>query len=151
MHKKFSESFSDTFQIYLGNNTDTLVQNIQALVSSIRSDEKMPIIRDHTNGILDIVEVILAAVEGAMEEPSSFQDTFTEQVAPAYESLSKCKSQLEQAVVDSMRHEGKPSAKNYTQGLPPLVFQTAREAKELTARAEEVTYGSRNGDAEDFS
>lgn len=111
----------------------------------------MPVIRDHTNGILDIVEIILGAVEGGMEQPSSFQVMFTEQVSPAFDSLSKCRSQLEQAIHDSLKHEGKPSAKNFTQGLPPLVFQTAREAKELTARAEAVTYGERNGETEDFS
>lgn len=111
----------------------------------------MPILRDHINGILDVVEMILGAVEGGMEQPSEFQSMFTEEVMPAYEALSKSKLQLEQAIVDTGKHDGKPSAKMFTQSLPPLVFQTAREAKDLTARCERVTVDDKNGAGEDFS
>lgn len=111
----------------------------------------MPVLRDHINGILDIVEMLLAAVEGGMEQPSAFHGMFTEEVMPAYEALSTSKRQLEQAIIDTGKHDGKPSAKMFTQGLPPLVFQTAREAKDLTARSERVVLDDKNGSGEDFS
>lgn len=128
------------------------MQSIQALVGSIRNDEGLSVLRDHINGILDIVDMLLAAAESGMEQPTSFHSIFMEEVMPAYEALSNSKRQLEQAVVDSGKHEGKPSAKMFTQGLPPLVFQTARDAKDLTARAERVALDDdKNGVGEDFS
>lgn len=143
-------TITNTIQIYLGNNTDSLVQNIQALVSSIRSEDGMPVVRNHLNGILDIIDVLLAAAEGGMEQTTSFQNIFTEQVMPAFEALNKSKGQLEQAVHDSTKHDGKPSAKMFSQSLPPLVFQTARDAKNLTARAESVMIDGQAGAGEDF-
>lgn len=110
----------------------------------------MPIIRDHVNGVLDIIDVILAAAEGGMEQTTSFQSLFANQVMSAFQSLSKCKEQLEQVVHDSTKHDGKPSAKMFAQSLPPIVFQTAREAKELTARAEAVLLDGQSGIGEDF-
>lgn len=111
----------------------------------------MPVVRNHVNGILDIIDVILAAVEGGMEQPTAFQDMFTEQVMPAFEALNKSKNQLEHAAQDSTKHDGKPSAKMFAQSLPPLVFQTARDAKDLTARSERVVVEDKNGAGEDFS
>jgi hypothetical protein len=137
-------------QVYLGNNTDTLVQNIQALIGSIRSEDGLTVIRNHVNGILDVVDVLLAAAEGGMEQATSFQHMFMDQVMPAFQSLSRSKAQLEQTVRDSVKHDGKPSAKMFAQSLPPLVFQTAREARDLTARAEGVVFDDRNGVGEDF-
>lgn len=110
----------------------------------------MSIIQDHVSGIVDIVDAILAAVESGMEQPTVFQNMFTEQVMPAFESLTRCKGQLEQALHDSTKHDGKPSAKMFTQSLPPLVFQAAREAKDLVARSERVVLDDKNGAGEDF-
>lgn len=107
-------------------------------------------LRDHINGILDVIDVILAAAEGGMEQSTSFRHRFESQVMPAMQSLSKSKDQLEQALQDTGKHDGKPSAKNFTQSLPPLVFQTAREAKDLTARAETVVVDDQAGAIEDF-
>lgn len=135
----------------MGNSTDSLVQSIQSLVGSIRNEDGMPILRDHINGILDIVDMLLAAVEGSMEQPSAFQSMFAEEVMPAFNALSKSKGHLEQAIVDSGKHDGKPSAKMFTQSLPPMVFQTARDAKDMTARAERVVLDDKNGSGEDFS
>lgn len=107
-------------------------------------------LRDHINGILDVVDVILAAAEGGMEQATSFRHMFTSQVTPAVQNLLKSKEQLEQALQDTGKHDGKPSAKMFTQGLPPLVFQMAREAKDLTARAENVVINGQDGAIEDF-
>lgn len=111
----------------------------------------MSVIRNRVNGILDVVDILLAAAEGGMEQETMFQAMFTDQIMPAFESLNRCKAQLEQAAVDSTKHEGKSSAKMFSQSLPPLAFQTAREAKDLTARAERVMLEEKRSDGEDFS
>lgn len=144
------DTITNVNQVYLSNNTDALVQATQALVGSIRSEEGMRALRDHINGILDVVDVILAAAEGGMEQSTSFRHTFTNQVMPAVQTLSKSKEQLEQALQDTGKHDGKPSVKMFTQSLPPLVFQMAREAKDLTARAENVVIEDQAGAIEDF-
>lgn len=110
----------------------------------------MPIIRNHASGILDTVDIILGTVEGGMETPSSFQTLFTNKTLSAFEELIKSKEQLEQVAQDSLQHDGKPSAKDFAQKLPPLAFQLAMEAKELTSRVEAVIAGEQ-ADAEDFS
>lgn len=124
-----------------------LVQNVQVLVGSIRNGEQIPAIRNHVNGILDIVDIILAAAEGGIETPTSFQSMFEKEVETIYHKLNQCKLQLEHAIEVSVQHEGKASAKEFSQSLPPLAFQTAREAKDLVAKADGVMIG----EGEDFS
>lgn len=122
-----------------------LVQNIQALVGSVRNEDQPAVVRDHAHAIVDVVEAILAAAEAGMDQPTSFHTEFTKLVLPAYKSLNKCKGQLESAL-----HDEKSSPTVFSQGLPPLAFQIAREAKGLTAKVEEVMI-SMHGDGEDFS
>ena len=137
-------------QIYLGNQTDVVVQHVQALVGSVRNEEQMPAIRNHANSILDVVDVILGATENGMEQPSAFQTAFTNQTIVAYEKLGQCKMQFETAVQNSVQHDGKPSAREFSQSLPPIAFQIAREAKDLVLRAEKVA-GDTHAEREDFS
>jgi len=110
----------------------------------------MPVIRNHASGVLDTIDIILGTVEGGMETPSSFQTSFTNKTLSGFEALIKSKEQLERAAQDSLHHDGKPSAQEFAQKLPPLAFQLAREARELTSRAEGVSVGEQT-DAEDFS
>lgn len=110
----------------------------------------MAMIRNHAGGILDTVDIILGTVEGGMETPSTFQTMFTNKTLSAFEALIKSKEQLERTAHESMEHDGKPSAKEFAQSLPPLAFQIAREAKELTSRVEGVLINGQ-ADAEDFS
>ena len=129
-----------------------LVQNVQMLVESIRNGDQLLAVRNHINAILDQVDIILAAAEGGIETPTSFQTLFGKEVEPAYHRLNQCKMQLEHALENSVQHEGKPSAKDFSQALPPLAFQTAREAKDLVAKADLVTIGEHGeGASEDFS
>lgn len=93
------------------------------------------------------MDIILAAVEGGMEQPTSFQQTMTMIAEGGYNNLSKSKDQLEHAVHESIKHDNKPSARQFSQSLPPLAFQIAREAKELTGNIE----GVMTQDNEDFS
>lgn len=123
---------------------------MQVLVGSVRDEDPIPVVRNHANGILDSIDLILAAAEGGMETPTTFQTDFTKHVEASYNKLSQLKIQLEQAVEASAQHDGKPSAKEFTQRLPPLAFQTAREAKDLVAKADAVVIRSHT-DGEDFS
>lgn len=127
-----------------------LVQNVQILVGSIRNGDQLPTVRNHVNGIIDLVDIILAASEGGIETPTTFQTQFQKEVEQAYHKLNQCKLHLENAVEASLQHDGKPTSKEFAQSLPSLVFQTAREAKDLVAKADEVLVGS-HGDNEDFS
>jgi len=98
-------------------------------------------LRVHTSGILDTVDIILGTVEGGMETPSTFQTIFTNKTLSVFEALIKSKEHLERAMGDSMQHDEQSSAKEFAQCLPPLAFQIARVAKELTNRVEGVMGG----------
>lgn len=137
-------------QVYLGNQTDVLVQTVQALVGSVRNGQQLAVIRDHAGGILDLVDTILNATEGSVDTPSFFHHMLEAKVLASFQSLVKSKNLLEQATQESYKYDGKSDAKEFVQRLPPLAFQIAREAKELTAKAEEVVSGG-HADGEDFS
>ncbi len=128
------------------------MQNVQALVGSVRNGDQMAMIRSNAGSILEDVDIILGAVEGGMETRTSFQTMFTNKTLSAFEALSQTRMTLEQLAHDSVQHDNKPSAKEFTQSLPPLAFQIAREAKDLAARAEQVVSGAHDSaDGEDFS
>ncbi|KAK5097592.1 component of the polarisome [Lithohypha guttulata] len=140
----------EELKVYLGNQTDVLVQNVQTLVRAVRDDGRTSVVRDHANGILDVVDIILAAAEGGMEQPTSFRALFVHKVSGAYEKLSQGKIQLENEVQNSTQHDGQPAATGVAQSFPPLAFQVAKAAKDLTADIEKVVTGEQ-ADADDFS
>lgn len=117
---------------------------------AVRDDGRTSVVRDHANGILDVVDIILAAAEGGMEQPTSFQALFVHKVSGAYEKLSQGKIQLENEVQSSTQHDGQPAATGVAHSFPPLAFQVAKAAKDLTADVEKVVTGEQ-ADADDFS
>lgn len=138
------------YQIYMENQTDLLVQTIQALVGSIRSEESMGAVNTHLAGILDVVDNVLSAAEGAMEDESWYQSTLKERSFEAVQILAASRDKLMTAGNDPKAQVDGPSSRTFTQRLPPLAFRIARETKDLVARIESVEAGN-HGEDEDFS
>src|SRR5271154_3966834 len=126
-------------QAYLDDQTENLVQYIQSLVASIRSEDLMPIIRSHISDIGDVVSNVVSATEGSFEEPSSYSATLKEQTLPITKILTDCKTNLLKTSVESQALDGLGrgrEVKEFTARLPPLAFEIAREMKELVQRVE---------------
>jgi hypothetical protein len=132
-------------QLYLEDQTDTLVASIQSLVASIRQEDVMPIVRSHIGAITDVVGNVISATEGVIEEAphgSRLATTLERAVHQDIQKLEDTRKRLMKASVDSQAldsaRKGDGKVKMLTQGLPPLAFGIARDMKSLVANIESV-------------
>ena len=117
-------------------------------MTAIRNEETIPIVQSHISNIADVVDGVLSAAEGSIEDLSSYQAILREKILPVARILDECKDKLMQASQECQAADGQPGAKLATQKLPPIAFQIARETKELVSVVESIGTGA--GD-EDFS
>lgn len=143
-----------SLQLYLEDQTDTLVASIQSLVASIRQEDVMPIVRSHIGAIADVVGTVISATEGVIEEAahgSRLATTLERAVHQDIQRLEATRMKLVKASVDSQAldsaRKGDGKVKMLTQSLPPLAFGIARDMKSLVANIEGVDLSV----AEDFS
>jgi hypothetical protein len=136
-------------QIYIEDQSDQLVESIQVLIEAIRREESIMNIRNNIDRIVSTVEAVIAASARGTEKPTSYRNEWQAQTAPIQDNLEDCKNKLLRAGDDSQNYDYNMPAKEFTQKLPPLAFQVARETRELVRRVQ----GIRTGDAgeEDFS
>ncbi len=104
-------------------------------------------IRSNIVKIVRTVDNVQAAAAKGSEEPTSYQSEWRAQTTLILDNLEDCKVQLLQASNELMSYENHPSAKEFTQKLPPLAFQVARETRELVRRVQ----GIKAGGDDDFS
>ncbi|KAJ9495549.1 component of the polarisome [Exophiala xenobiotica] len=140
------EADLEDLKMYLEDQTDGLVHSITSLVGAIRNDEAMPTIQNHISTIAGTIENVVTSVERTSSEPSSYQAMLVEKSQPVVSILQDCREKLLQA--STVGYDGSQPSKEFTQKLPPLAFQVARETKELVSRIMAIEVG--RGE-EDFS
>jgi len=128
----------EDLKIYLEDQTAVLVQSIQSLVGSIRGDSEISQI---TNEISNIV----AVVDKVLDETNATGN------AALSQRLGQCRDRL----MDSSDRGNDIAAKGkgsqdrewrmWTQTLPPIAFEIARETKELRQKVEQIA-GPRGDD-----
>ncbi|KAJ5014004.1 cell polarity protein [Colletotrichum sp. SAR 10_99] len=135
---------AEELKVYLEDQTAILVQNIQNLVGSIRSDASINQITSEINGITEVVGKVISETEasgnGAM-----------------IARLAACRERLLEASergldIDRGQDVGATGRNDrewrmWTQTLPPIAFEIARETKELVQRVDQLVM---NG-GDDFS
>lgn len=146
-------------QIYLEDQTASLVQNIQSLVTSIRSDAGIKAISGQINAIAENVGNVVSSTENAMS--STGNGPLRTQGEPVLRKLANCRQRLlqagdaGQAIANAGRDddEGDRAWRAWNQSLPPLAFEIARETKELVLRVDVIDgeQQGRGGGDEDFS
>ncbi|KAJ3949275.1 component of the polarisome [Colletotrichum fioriniae] len=135
---------AEDLKIYLEDQTAILVQNIQNLVGSIRSDAAINQVTSEINGIVEVVDKVIGETEA-----SGNGGMITRLVA--------CRDRLLEASdrgmdIDRAQDVGATGRNDrewrmWTQTLPPIAFEIARETKELVQRVDRMVS---NGD-DDFS
>lgn len=143
-------------QIYLEDQTALLVQNIQSLVSSIRSEAGISAIENQINAIADVVGTVVSSTETAMS--STGNSALRTQGEPIVKKLSNIRQRLIDAgktgrtIADEERDddEGERAWRAWNQSLPPIAFEIARETKELVLRVD-IIDGDQDRDGDDFS
>lgn len=134
--------------MYLEDQTEGLVQSIQALVSSIRGEENMPSVRTHIDSISTVVGKVLSSTENTISDPNS-NPALAGSIAPVLQTLSDCRNNLLNAGAEGDHINDPSEIRQVTGKLPPLAFQIARETKELVQRVDQVELESREHDGED--
>jgi hypothetical protein len=134
---------TEDVKIYIEDQTAVLVQTIQNLVQLIRGDAGIDQITDEINSIADVVGKVVSETEtlGGGE------------AAELTQRLGVCRERLLEAGDRGMdlaadgKDPGSREWRMWTQTLPPIAFEIARETKEVVQRVERL-----GGDgADDFA
>jgi hypothetical protein len=135
-----------------------LVQNIQSLVSSIRSEGGITAISNQITSIATVVGKVVSSTETAMSTTGN--GPLRTQAEPILRKLSGCRQRLVEAgekgraIADEAREdeEGERAWRQWNQSLPPIAFEIARETKELVLRVDIIDGDQgRPGNDDDFS
>ncbi|KAI9648702.1 component of the polarisome [Ciborinia camelliae] len=147
------DSDIEDLKIHLEDQTALLVQNIQSLVSSIRSEGGIDAISTQIDAIANVVGEVVASTEEAMINNPALRS----QSQPVLTKLSGCRERIMTAgeqgreIANERRgdNEGDAEWKAWNQSLPPIAFEIARETKELVLRIDVL--GGEGGGDDDFS
>ncbi|ORY70200.1 uncharacterized protein BCR38DRAFT_481346 [Pseudomassariella vexata] len=133
---------AEDLKIYLEGQTDYLRDAINGLVASIRGDAPIAEINDEINSIADVVGKVVSETEA-----SGHGDD-------AVDRLSDCRQRLLEAgehgqdLASRGLDTGDREWRMWTQTLPPIAFELARETKELVQKIDRIAM---SGGADDFS
>lgn len=119
-----------------------LVQTIQNMVGSVRSDAPIDQITDEIGQIANVVGKVIVETEASGNGGASIS-----QLTACLERLQEAGDQGEDLAADG-KGPGDPEWRMWTQTLPPIAFEIARESKELIQRVDQLV-NSHGGD--DFS
>ena len=105
----------------------------------------MPAIRTNIDAITGVAESVVEATESLYPTSATLKAVAEASVR----SLANCKARLQSASSSSRSLDQNPSSsvvRAFTQRLPPLAFETAREAKDVVLKVEGI-----DTTADDFS
>ncbi|KAK0632994.1 hypothetical protein B0T14DRAFT_533283 [Immersiella caudata] len=135
---------TEDLKIYLEDQTAVLVQTIQNLVQLIRNDADIRQVTEEIDTIADVVGQVVSETE-------ALGSSGVELVR----RLSSCRERLIEAGKrgTDLAAEGKDTKSRewrmWTQTLPPIAFEIARETKELVQRVDQLVMN--DGDDDDFA
>ncbi|KAI9773145.1 MAG: component of the polarisome [Geoglossum simile] len=142
------ESNVEELKFYLEDQTEGMVQSIQALVSSIRADDGMPIIRNHINDIATVVGNVVKSTEAAMGRAGN--SILRDRGESIIRKLSDCRAKLLEVNTEGENIKDPAVLKDFTNKLPPLAFEIARETKELVRTVDDIDSEGRDADEDNF-
>ena len=137
------DSQIEDLKIYLEDQTAVLVQTIQNLVQLIRNDADINQVTEEINTIADVVGQVVSETQAM---GSNGQELVRR--------LTACRERLIEAGGRGMdlAAEGKDTKSRewrmWTQTLPPIAFEIARETKEIVQRVDQLVM---NDGADDFA
>lgn len=97
----------------------------------------MKTIRNHMNVLANVVGKVVSATETSMREPTA-SPALQQKAAPVIRTLADCENRLLDACVESENLQDDMQMKEFTNRLPPLAFEIARETKELVQRLDTI-------------
>lgn len=125
--------------MYLDDQTANLVQTIQGLVSSIRGAANIDQIDPQIRSIVDTVNKVITEADNAGH------GDMVGRLADSQQRLMEA-GERGHDLADDGKGDGDREWRMWTQTLPPIAFEIARETKELVQRIDQLTAAN-----EDFS
>ncbi|EPS30374.1 hypothetical protein PDE_05325 [Penicillium oxalicum 114-2] len=124
-------------KLYVEDQTDSMVQSIQALVASIRAEHGLDTVQIYVSAIGNIVSNVVSSTENLVHDRSG-DVSLREQSQPVIKSLEQCRDRLAKTVAEGHNATSPEHLREVTNQLPPLAFETARHAKDLIQRLESL-------------
>ncbi|PYH49097.1 putative cell polarity protein [Aspergillus saccharolyticus JOP 1030-1] len=118
---------------YLEDQTDGLVQSIQALVASIRAEQALNTISTHISAISSVVSQVTSSTQHYINSPE-VNLAVRERASPIIETLQHHRDRLTRTAAEGEEVSDLTELRAITNKLPPIAFEIARETKELVHR-----------------
>jgi hypothetical protein len=133
--------------LYLEDQTEGLVQTIQALVASIRAGEDIASIRSHISAISTVVGNVVYSTDHSLTK-HDMNPALRDRLNPVVQTLADCSDRLTQTGAAGEDASSPAQLRDVTSKLPPIAFEIARETKELVQRIDQLE--ADDGDDVDF-
>ncbi|KAI9802253.1 MAG: hypothetical protein M1825_002974 [Sarcosagium campestre] len=142
----------EELKIYLEDQTEGLVQSIQALVASIRAEDGVSLVCNHLEEIAAVVAKVVSSTDSAINQTTNaaLRDALRDRGEPILEKLSHCRDRVLDASAEGERIRDPKTLKEFSMKLPPLAFEIARETKELVQRIDQVDHDLDDADNDNF-
>ncbi|KAE8392740.1 hypothetical protein BDV23DRAFT_49994 [Aspergillus alliaceus] len=124
-------------KLYVEDQTEGLVQSIQALVASIRAEDGLTTIRTHVSAISSIVTNVSSSTEHFIHKPE-VNPVIQQRAGPTIEKLDQHRGRLMGTAAEGEGASSAEQVRDVTNKLPPIAFEIARETKELVQRLDPV-------------
>lgn len=112
-----------------------MVQQIQALVASIRAEDNLHTVQTHVSAISNVVMNVVSATEQLIRERSG--DIALRQTSePVIAALDQCRGRLAATASEGEDTATPEQLRELTNKLPPIAFEIARQTKDLVQRLE---------------
>ncbi|EPQ63260.1 Bgt-4971 [Blumeria graminis f. sp. tritici] len=152
------ESEIEEFKIYLEDQTALLVQNIQSLVTAIRSESGITATGNSINTISEVVGAVVSHAESKIfatgnSELRTRGEQIIKKLAASQKRLIES-GEIGRQIAEEGRDddEGERAWRVWNQSLPPIAFEIAREVKDLVLQVDRVDLALNDAsNDEDFS
>ncbi|KAJ4398458.1 component of the polarisome [Neurospora sp. IMI 360204] len=140
----------EDLKFYLQDRTSIMVETIQNLVQLIRSDANINQVSGEIAMITDVVNKVVAETDSCLGGASTT-------VVDLVRRLGNCRDRLNEAGQRGIELDAQGSSptsrewRMWTQTLPPIAFELARETKELVQQVDRLAAAGMNDGADDFA
>ncbi|KAL4878396.1 hypothetical protein BJY04DRAFT_195932 [Aspergillus karnatakaensis] len=134
-------------KFYVEDQADGLVQSIQSLVACIRGEESMTTIRTHVSAIASIVTNVSMSTDHFINKPEA-SPVLRERAGKSIQILEFQRSRLVGAAAEGEGATDPAELRAFTNQLPPIAFEIARETRELGQRLDAPDHD--DGEVDDF-
>lgn len=143
----------EDLKFYLQDRTSVMVETIQNLVQLIRSDANINQVSGEIAIITDVVSKVVAETDACFGNSGAMSSTVVDLVR----RLGNCRDRLNEAGQRGIELDAQgshPTSREWrmwTQTLPPIAFELARETKELVQQVDRLAAAGMNDGADDFA